>query len=145
MNSNPEVKEPTPLEAAVGRIGDRWSLLLIDALLDGPRRFNELTAALPGIAPNVLSQRLKSLERNAVLVGHPYSHKPLRFRYELTGAGRDLAGALRLLAHWGAQGSDSADPSRHDLCGTPVEPRWYCPTCARVVDENETASELRFI
>ena len=142
MNSNPRV---TPLESAVARIGDRWSLLLIEALLEGPQRFNGLAAAVPGIAPNVLSQRLKHLEREAVIVGHPYSHKPLRFRYELTGAGRDLAGALRLLTYWGSRGSDEVDAPRHDVCGTPVEPRWYCPTCARTVDEHEAATELRFL
>ncbi len=118
---------------------------MIDALLEGPRRFNELTEALPGIAPNVLSQRLKHLEKEAVLVGHPYSRKPLRLRYALTALGRELAGALRLLAHWGARASDETDAPRHDVCGTPVEPRWYCPTCARVVDEDETATEVRFI
>ena len=137
--------QPTPLEEAVARIGDRWSLLLIDALLEGPRKFNELTEALPGIAPNVLSQRLKNLEKGAVLVSQPYSTRPLRVRYELTGSGRELAGALRLLAHWGARASDETDAPRHDVCGTPIEPRWYCPTCARIVEENETAAELRFI
>ena len=41
-------REPTPLEAALERVGDRWSLLLVEALLDGPRRFNELGEAVPG-------------------------------------------------------------------------------------------------
>jgi len=58
----------SPLEEATARVGDRWTLLLVQALLDGPRRFNELLEALPGIAPNVLSQRLKHLERERVLV-----------------------------------------------------------------------------
>ncbi len=138
-------KERAPLEDAVARIGDRWSLLLIDALLEGPRKFGDLTGALPGIAPNVLSNRLKHLENEAVVVGHPYSRRPLRLRYELTGSGRELAGALRLLAHWGARASRESDPPRHDVCGTPIEPRWYCPTCARTIDEGEAASEVHFI
>jgi hypothetical protein len=59
--------------------------------------------------------------------------------YALTSAGRDLAGALRLLADWGTRRSDDADPLRHDLCGTPMEARWYCPTCTVVVnDPSET-------
>ena len=49
----------TPLAAAVARVGDRWTMLLVEALLEGPRRFNDLIEALPGIAPNILSQRLK--------------------------------------------------------------------------------------
>ncbi|HWL66571.1 MAG TPA: helix-turn-helix domain-containing protein [Actinomycetota bacterium] len=146
MNSNLSVSSPTtPLEEAVGRIGDRWSLLVIDALLGGAKRFNELADALPAISPNVLSQRLKRLEKEALVVTHPYSRKPLRLRYELTAGGRDLAGALRLLAHWGAGASESVDSPRHELCGTAIEPRWYCPTCARVVDDGEAAAELRYI
>ena len=43
----------SPLDEAVARVGDRWTLLLVQALLEGPRRFNELLEALPGIAPNV--------------------------------------------------------------------------------------------
>ena len=126
---------PTPLELALERVGDRWSLLLVEALLDGPRRFNELSDAVGGIAPNILTSRLRSLEREGVLLGRPYSDRPPRVEYSLTAAGRDLAGALRLLADWGARRSGDAEPLRHDACGTPLEARWYCPTCTTVVDE----------
>jgi DNA-binding HxlR family transcriptional regulator len=134
------------LEEAVARVGDRWTLLLVQALLGGPRRFNELLEALPGIAPNVLSQRLKHLEREMVLVSQPYSRRPPRFTYELTASGRELAGALRLLARWGADRAGSPDPEglRHLACGTPLEAHWYCPTCARPVDDDDTA-DLRFV
>ena len=50
------------LDGAMSRVGDRWTLLVIDALLYGPRRFNELTAAVPGLASNILSSRLRRLE-----------------------------------------------------------------------------------
>ena len=113
---------PPPLDEAVARVGDRWTLLLVQALLEGPRRFNELLEALPGIAPNVLYQRLKHLEREMVLVSQPYSRRPPRFAYELTAAGRELAGALRLLAQWGADrsGAPDAEGLRHLACGTPL-------------------------
>ena len=75
----PETSAASPLDEAVARVGDRWTLLLVQALLEGPRRFNDLAAALPGIAPNVLSQRLKHLEREAVVVSQPYSRRPPRF------------------------------------------------------------------
>jgi DNA-binding HxlR family transcriptional regulator len=136
-------REPSPLGDAVERVGDRWTLLLVDALLRGPRRFNDLLEALPGIAPNILSHRLKRLEREAVVVSRPYSQRPPRFVYELTAAGRDLAGALRLLAEWGAQRSEHGEAPRHATCGSPMEARWWCPTCARMVDEDE-ADTLRF-
>jgi DNA-binding HxlR family transcriptional regulator len=138
-----EQAAPSPLQAALDRVGDRWSLLVVEALLDGPRRFNDLQAALPGIAPNILSDRLKRLERERVLMARPYSQRPVRLSYELTADGRELAGALRLLADWGSR-ADSSDALRHDTCGTPLEARWYCPTCARSVERNE-ATELRLL
>jgi DNA-binding HxlR family transcriptional regulator len=127
----------SPLAEAVARVGDRWTLLLVEALLPGSRRFNELLEDLPGIAPNILSERLKHLQREAIVVARPYSKKPLRLAYELTAPGRELASTLRLLAQWGARRSD-AEAQRHGACGTPMETRWYCPTCARVVEDEDT-------
>lgn len=136
--------ERSPLADAVRRVGDRWTLLLIEALMRGPRRFNDVQEELRGIAPNVLSQRLKHLEREAIVVARPYSERPLRLEYELTAEGRELAGALRMLEHWGARRGESADAPRHAACGTPIEARWYCPTCARVVEDDE-GEDLRFL
>src|SRR5215218_10846104 len=100
----------SPLEAALDRVGDRWSLLIVEALLDGPRRFNELGEAVAGIAPNILTDRLRRLERERIVVATPYQQRPPRMSYALTADGRDLASALRLLADWGARGASDADP-----------------------------------
>jgi DNA-binding HxlR family transcriptional regulator len=134
----------SPLAAAVERVGDRWSLLIVEALLAGPRRFNELQEQVTGIAPNILSGRLKQLEQDGIVVATPYSRRPLRVTYELTAGGRELAGALRLLAHWGAAGAEDRRGLQHGACGGEVEARWYCPTCARVVDDDELG-DVRFI
>jgi DNA-binding HxlR family transcriptional regulator len=134
--------DPSALAEALARVGDRWSLLVVSALLGGPRRFNDLQDDVAGIAPNVLSQRLKHLERERIVLAYPYSSRPPRYAYELTGAGAELAGAMRLLADWGSAGG--GDEAAHDECGTAVEARWYCPTCARVVDDDELG-ELRFV
>jgi DNA-binding HxlR family transcriptional regulator len=128
-------EQSTPLAAALASVGDRWTLLLVEALLDGPRRFGDLQGSLPGIAPNVLSQRLRRLEGEGIVVAQPYSERPQRFVYELTASGHELAGTLRLLADWGARHRDAAEPPRHEVCGTPVEVRWWCPTCDRPVDD----------
>lgn len=123
----------------MARVGDRWTLLVIDALLDGPRRFGELLDSLAGLAPNILSQRLKHLEKEGLILSRPYSERPIRLIYELTAAGSDLAGALRLLAHWGSRTtSDEAEGPRHAVCGTGLVARWYCPTCARLVEDAES-------
>jgi DNA-binding HxlR family transcriptional regulator len=132
------------LADALAAVGDRWTLLLVAALLDGPRRFGELQEEVPGIAPNVLSQRLRQLERNALLVARPYSERPPRFVYELSAAGQELAGALRLLAGWGARNAEGATAPRHAVCGTPMEARWWCPTCERAVADDE-GEELHFV
>jgi DNA-binding HxlR family transcriptional regulator len=138
------------LHAALERVGDRWTLLAIDVLLTGPRRFGELQEALGGIATNVLSQRLRHLETEGVVVARPYSTRPPRYIYELTASGRDLAGALLLLTRWGSQhasGGQAAEVGpHHQACGTALEPRWYCPTCDRVVDEDEAhLDEFRWV
>lgn len=127
---------PSALEAALDRVGDRWSLLIVDALLDGPRRFGELREALPGIAANILTDRLRRLERERILGSTPYSTRPPRMEYRLTGDGCDLASALRLLADWGSRRT-GGEPLRHERCGTPIEARWFCPTCALAVGDAE--------
>ena len=111
---------------------------MVAALLAGPKRFNDLQEELGGIAPNVLSARLKALAEQALLVAQPYSERPPRFAYELTESGRELAGALRLLADWGARTGGGGEPYRHDACGAPLEARWWCPTCDVVVDDPES-------
>jgi DNA-binding HxlR family transcriptional regulator len=131
------------LADALTAVGDRWTLLVIAALLDGPRRFGDLQAEVPGIAPNVLTQRLRQLERNALVVARPYSERPPRFVYELSAAGQELAGALRLLAGWGARNAEGGTAPRHSVCGTPMEARWWCPTCERTVADEED-EELHF-
>src|SRR3954452_2899790 len=125
------------LAEALERVGDRWTLLIVEALLEGPRRFGDLLESVRGIAPNILTQRLRHLERETIVVSRPYSERPPRMAYELSAAGAELAGALRLLADWGARHADAAEPLRHSLCGTALEARWWCSSCEATVDETE--------
>jgi DNA-binding HxlR family transcriptional regulator len=129
----------SPLAAALDSVGDRWTLLLVEVLLEGPRRFGELEQELEGIAPNVLSQRLRRLEAEGLVLAEPYSERPRRFVYELTAVGRELAGALRLLADWGARHQDGGESPRHAACGGPLEARWWCPTCEAPVEGDDAA------
>lgn len=131
------------LGEALARVGDRWTLLVVQALLAGPRRFNDLLAEVPGIAPNILSERLKRLERDSLVMSRLYVDRPPRAAYELTAEGKELAGALRLLAHWGARHAVPSEVPRHHECGTPLEARWYCPTCDHLVEGEP--EETRFL
>jgi DNA-binding HxlR family transcriptional regulator len=132
----------TPLAEALARVGDRWTLLIVEALLAGPLRFNDLTEQIPGIAASILSERLKRLEREALIVARPYSDRPPRAAYQLTAEGTDLAGALRLLADWAARHTDAPQTPLHTACGTPLQVRWYCPTCDRLADHEPDADTL---
>jgi DNA-binding HxlR family transcriptional regulator len=129
-----QARARSPLAEALTAVGDRWTLLVVEALLGGSLRFNELGEQIDGIAPNILSNRLRRLEQDGLVLAQPYSRRPPRYVYELTSAGRELAGALRLLADWGARHSD-AEPVVHGACGSTLEARWYCPTCDRTVEE----------
>src|SRR5436305_6415203 len=153
MPEEPASESPTAAETgdaasaaladALAAVGDRWTLLIVAALLDRPRRFGELQEDVRGIAPNVLSQRLRALERGALVIARPYSERPPRFVYELSAAGQELAGALRMIAGWGARHAGVGATPRHALCGTPMEARWWCPTCERPVSDDES-EELHF-
>jgi DNA-binding HxlR family transcriptional regulator len=100
---------PDPLAEALERVGDRWTLAVVQALLDGPRRFSELTAAVEGIAPNTLADRLRRLERDGLLVARPYCERPPRHAYELTDEGRALQPAIAALAAWGDRRAADGD------------------------------------
>ena len=138
------------LDRALQEVGDRWSLMVVAALSDGPSRFNELQAAINGIAPNILSRRLRDLEAAGLIVASPYQDRPVRMEYRLTAAGSELAGVLVQLAAWGDQrpaadaaipaasgGSASAHELRHATCGTRLESRWWCRSCERTVEPDE--------
>jgi len=137
--------ESSPLAEALARVGDRWTLLVVEALLPGALRFNELLSQIPGIAANILSERLKRLERDGLLVARPYSQRPPRAAYQLTAEGTELAGALRLLARWGTRHTDAADTPRHLTCGTPIDARWYCPTCDELVDHEPRHTQMNYV
>lgn len=131
---------PDPTEAlaeALTRVGDRWTLQVVAALLDGPKRFGELQEQIPGVATNVLSSRLRRLEDQQLVVAAPYSSRPPRSEYQLTATGAELAGALRLLAAWGSGPGGDAPAPTHDRCGTTLEVRWWCPTCNRLAGQDD--------
>ena len=121
------------LDAAARRIGDRWSLRVIGALLDGEHTFGELASAVDGIAPTVLTARLRALQRASIVIAAPYEWRPVRMRYALTEPGRRLATSIASLAEWGAEREGHEPAAVHGACGTALEHRPWCPTCDRVV------------
>ncbi|MGH7642997.1 MAG: winged helix-turn-helix transcriptional regulator [Candidatus Dormibacteria bacterium] len=127
------------LAAALERVGDRWALLLVESLLAGPRRYSDLQRDLPKIASNVLSERLRRLEQAGVVESERYSARPPRVEYRLTPAGRGLAAVIEALDRWGGQ--DGAAGPNHHRCGTPLELRFYCPTCDELIVLGESTAD----
>ena len=140
MSPSPRRAGATTLQRAAEVAGDRWVLLTLAALIDGPRRFGDLVADLDGgrgtIAPNVLTDRLRRMERDGLVDATLYTERPRRYVYALTESGRELAAVVPALTAWAARQA-GGEPLFHDLCGTPVETRVWCPTCERPVDEAE--------
>ncbi|GGO41623.1 winged helix-turn-helix transcriptional regulator [Deinococcus humi] len=88
---------------ALDLVGERWALLVVRELLLGPKRFSDLRADLPGISPNVLSQRLKDLEDIGV-IGRKHLPPPAAsWVYALSDWGRELEPVLQQLGRWGAR------------------------------------------
>jgi DNA-binding HxlR family transcriptional regulator len=71
-------------------IAAKWTPLLLHDLSEGPRRFNQLEHACPGISPRTLSERLRVLEQEGIVLRHSYPESPPRVEYELTDKGRAL-------------------------------------------------------
>lgn len=129
--------EVSSLDWALARVGDRWTLLVVRALLGGPLRFGELAQAVTGVAPNILTKRLRSLEADGILHTERYQDRPPRSHYQLTEAGRELGEALGVLAAWGARHGGRDDTPYHPVCGTPLVSRPWCPTCDRPAEDDE--------
>jgi DNA-binding HxlR family transcriptional regulator len=94
------------LAYALDIVGERWTLLIIRELIAGPRRFTDLVDGLPGISTNLLSQRLKRLERQALLRRRVLPPPAGSAVYELTSLGQALETTLLELSRWGSQTVD---------------------------------------
>lgn len=92
-----------PVARSLDLLGERWTLLIVHELLDGEARFSELGVKLPGIPSNLLSARLKTLERLGLVRRTLYSNHPPRAHYGLTEAGQALRPVLDALHAWGLQ------------------------------------------
>src|SRR5437773_11454410 len=87
-------------EHAIQLLGKRWTGLLLDALMDGPRRFCELTATVEGLSDRVLSDRLRELEAEDIVERVVYPQIPVRVEYRLTEKGRDLRPVVQAIHEW---------------------------------------------
>ena len=99
-----------PIAAGLDLIGDRWTLLILRELSMGDQRFTDLRAQLPGIAPNLLTERLRSLQAIGLVTTAELPPPAARSVYRLTDDGRRIEPVLRSVARFGARYL-SGDPS----------------------------------
>src|SRR5690349_14682279 len=91
-----------PVARTLDLIGERWTILILrDLLTKGPQRFQDLQNSLAGAAPNTVSARLKTLEKQGLIEGKLYSEHPPRLEYRLTERGRSLGPVVAALRDWG--------------------------------------------
>jgi DNA-binding HxlR family transcriptional regulator len=122
-----------PVAKSLELVGERWTLLIVRDLLGGARRFQDFQASLPGIAPALLSERLKAMEEHGLIARQFYSDHPPRAEYVLTEKGRGLGSVVGALAAWGSQHVHRAAALVSGDCGHEVQMRYFCPTCEQQV------------
>jgi DNA-binding HxlR family transcriptional regulator len=89
-----------PTRRILDRIGDRWTVLVVGVLGDGDARFSELRRRIEGVSHKMLTQTLRGLERDGLVLRTVYPEVPVRVEYALTDAGRTLLEPLRALQQW---------------------------------------------
>ena len=119
-----------PVAKALELVGDRWTLLIVrDLLHEETRRFQDFQQSLKGIAPAILSDRLKLMEEHGLVTRHFYSDHPPRAEYILTDKGKELGLVIGALATWGSRHVYPDAALVHVDCGHPVRVGYYCPHC----------------
>ena len=103
MVTSRSYKQRCGIARALDLVGERWALLVVRELVLGPRRFTDLREGLPGIATNVLSQRLRQLERNGIVARRRLPPPAASNVYELTEYGQELVPIMLALGRWGAR------------------------------------------
>ena len=88
------------VSSVLARVGDKWSVLIIVLLGDGPKRFNEIKRMIGGISQRMLTLSLRGLERDGLVKRTQFPTIPPRVEYELTPLGRSLWNAVEPLGAW---------------------------------------------
>ncbi|MEV5541334.1 helix-turn-helix domain-containing protein [Saccharopolyspora shandongensis] len=89
-----------PTRLVLDRIGDKWTVMVVTLLSDGPMRFTQLRTGIGGVAPKVLTQTLRAMERDGLVIRTAYPEVPPRVTYELTDLGHSLRGPVEAIADW---------------------------------------------
>jgi DNA-binding HxlR family transcriptional regulator len=112
QTERPSDQMRAPVRDVLERIGDKWSVIVVCRLDDGPRRFNELRRLTDGITQRMLSLTLRRLERDGLVARTVFPTVPPQVEYELTDRGRSLHDVLRGLVDWTDVNLEGIEDSR---------------------------------
>lgn len=101
MKTKAELLPECPVATTVSLIGNKWKLLIIRNLLVRPWRFNELMRSLDGISHKVLTESLRSMEEDGLIIRTEYQETPPRVEYSLSELGESLRPILNTMKEWG--------------------------------------------
>jgi DNA-binding HxlR family transcriptional regulator len=97
-----QIKETAcPVARTAQLIGGKWTILIIRDLASGVKRFNQLERSLQGISPKTLSERLRSLEEEGIIIRRTFAEVPPRVEYSLTEKGHDLVSVIDSMRNYG--------------------------------------------
>ena len=103
---------------AMELIGRRWTGAILRAMLAGMSRFSQLAETIPGLSPRMLSERLKELEAEGIVVRSVIPTVPVRIEYQLTEKGQSLGSVVEAVATWAEQWADQ--PAEGVAAGVPA-------------------------
>ncbi|WP_207938889.1 winged helix-turn-helix transcriptional regulator [Actinomadura darangshiensis] len=101
-----------PTRLVLDRIGDKWSVLVVLGLSDGPRRFTGLRGLIGGVTPKVLTQTLRAMERDGLLTRTVFAEVPPRVEYALTPLGLSLQAPIQAVADWAEENVEAVVSAR---------------------------------
>jgi DNA-binding HxlR family transcriptional regulator len=107
-----------PVRNVLDRIGDKWTMLTLVALAPAPRRFSELHRIMPDISKRMLTQTLRSLERDGLATRHVFPTKPPSVEYRLSALGASVLGPLAGLVEWAEQNYPAIREARSEFDAT---------------------------
>ncbi|HTO01974.1 MAG TPA: helix-turn-helix domain-containing protein [Microthrixaceae bacterium] len=132
------------IASALDVVGDRWTILILRDAFRGIRRFDEIRRDLD-IPRAVLSERLRRLVDDGILVKRPYQERPARYEYRLTPMGRELSPILVSLMQWGDRWLSEGQPPHtrlvHEPCRTEIDLGFYCWECGSTFGPTEICAD----
>ena len=108
-----------PTRRILERIADKWTVLILDLLLESPLRFNELLRRIGGLSQKMLSQTLKTLERDGLVLRTAFPTVPVTVEYRITELGVTLAETLKPLRLWAEANMEAIDQAQLRYDSTP--------------------------